>query len=332
MTNFCCIILQVYNNIKCSIKLIEGIMTKLNIAVVDKNNQSRIVSINNETVYDLANCYISMAKETNITVSESNPTVPDNLEDFIKQGDQAIQHSLDAVNWVMDNNIDTYSDNHILKWQLEPNSIKAPIIHSSKIIMIGDTYKSHAEIGGHIPPTRPGIFFKMSQVVIGTEEPIIYLKNYYPKPLKFDTELAVVVGKEGISIPEQEVNDYIWGYTICNDLTLSGVKDLGPRYKCFESSAPIGPWIVHKSQLGDPLNLNLEFRINGKAVQTGNTDKLIFSIESIISEVSMYHKLRPGDIISLGGPGPTTTLNPGDIAEAEVESIGILRNPVILET
>ena len=302
-------------------------MEKLKIALVEKNDEQRIVNIDGATVYDLANCFIAMAKENNIDVSGSNQNIPNNLEEFIKLGDNAIKNSSEAVDWAK--NIVTGDRN--LKWELEPNSIKAPIINSSKIIMIGDTYKSHAEIGGHVPPTRPGIFFKMSQVVIATDEPIIYLKNYYPQPLKFDTELAVIIGKEGMSIPENEIQDHIWGYTICNDLTISGVKDLGPRYKCFESSAPIGPWIVHKSQLGDPLNLNLEFRINGKTVQTGNTNKLIFSTEAIISEVSMYHKLRPGDIISLGGPGPTTTLNPGDIAEAEIESIGILKNPVILE-
>ncbi len=302
-------------------------MTKLKIALVKKNNEQRIVSIHGDTVYDLATCFIEMAKETGIDVSVSNQHIPDNLEDFIKQGDQAIKNSSEAVDWAM--NIDTENKN--LMWKLEDNSIQAPIINSSKIIMIGDTYTSHAEIGGHVPPTRPGIFFKMSQVVIGADDPIIYLKNYYPQPLKFDTELAVVIGKEGMSIPENQIQDYIWGYTICNDLTISGVKDLGPRYKCFESSAPIGPWVVHKSQIGDPLNLDLEFRINGKSVQKGNTNKLIFSTESIISEVSMYHKLRPGDIISLGGPGPTTTLKPGDIAEAEVQSIGTLRNPGSLE-
>ena len=302
-------------------------MAKLKIALVKKNDEERIVNIDGATVYDLANCFIAMAKENNIDFSGSNQYIPNNLEEFIKHGDSAIKNSSEAVDWAKN----IVAGNQDLKWELEPNSIKAPIINSSKIIMIGDTYKSHAEIGGHVPPTRPGIFFKMSQVVIATDEPIIYLKNYYPQPLKFDTELAVIIGKEGMSIPENEIQDHIWGYTICNDLTISGVKDLGPRYKCFESSAPIGPWIVHKSQLGDPLNLNLEFRINGKTVQTGNTNKLIFSTESIISEVSMYHKLRPGDIISLGGPGPTTTLNPGDIAEAEIESIGILKNPVILE-
>ena len=302
-------------------------MSKLNIAIVKKNNTQRVTSIDDKTVYDLAYCYLAMAKETNIDVSDANTSVPNNFEDFIKQGNKAIQNSLNAIDWVVENKI---NDRNLI-WDLEPNTIQAPIINSSKIIMIGDTYKSHAEIGGHVPPTRPGIFFKMSQVVIGADDPIIYLKNYYPQPLKFDTELAVVIGKEGMSIPENQIQDYIWGYTICNDLTISGVKDLGPRYKCFESSAPIGPWVVHKSHIGDPLNLDLEFRINGKSVQQGNTNKLIFSTESIISEVSMYHKLRPGDIISLGGPGPTTTLNPGDIAEAEIQSIGTLRNPVILE-
>ena len=302
-------------------------MSKLNIAIVKKNNVDRVVSIEDDIAYDLNAAYLSMSKDKKMDISNSNQLVPDNFEDFIKQGDIAINNSSTAVDWAINNNI---NDENV-KWKLEASSIEAPIINSSKIIMIGDTYKSHAEIGGHVPPTRPGIFFKMSQVVIATDEPIIYLKNYYPQPLKFDTELAVVIGKEGMSIPEDQIQDYIWGYTICNDLTISGVKDLGPRYKCFESSAPIGPWVVHKSQISDPMNLELEFLINGESVQQGNTNKLIFSTESIISEVSMYHKLRPGDIISLGGPGPTTTLKPGDVAEAKIQSIGTLRNPVILE-
>ena len=212
-----------------------------------------------------------------------------------------------------------------------PAKLRAPIIPSTKVICMGDTYVSHAALAGSEQPERPGIFFKMSQVVVGPDEWVIYPKNCYPKPLVYDTELTVVIGKAGMSIPEEEVDDHIWGYTILNDLTLRGAKDLRPRYKCFESSAPVGPWIVPKDQVDDWLNLDLKFRINGKQVQEGNTSNLVFSIPSMVSEVSKYHALRLGDIICLGGPGATEQIDVGDVIEAEVEGIGVLRNPVKLE-
>ena len=143
--------------------------------------------------------------------------------------------------------------------------------------------------------------------------------------------MTVVIGKDGMSIAEDDVDDHIWGYTVLNDLTLRGVKDMGPRYKCFESSAPVGPWIVPKDQIEDRYNLDLTFRINGKVVQTGNTSNLVFTIPRMLSEVSEYHALRTGDIICTGGPGATEEIQVGDIIEAEVEGIGTLRNPVKLE-
>ena len=104
-------------------------MAKLKIALVKNNDEQRIVNIDGETVYDLANCFIAMAKETNMNISISNQYVPNNLEDFIKQGDSAIKNSSKAVDWA--ENIDIENEN--LKWKLKPNSIKAPIINSSKI-------------------------------------------------------------------------------------------------------------------------------------------------------------------------------------------------------
>ena len=305
----------------------------LNITHIKNSDNSRVVTVHNDTVYDLNKCCSEKLLAENISNANSvaNTLIPSTLKDFLNAEEDVINQSQKVMKWVTSKKNINDNDKQGLSWNIAEKTLASPIISSSKIIMIGDTYISHADRAGILPPDRPGIFFKMSQVVIGNNDWIIYPKNYYPQPLKFDTELAVVIGKSGMSIPEDQVQDHIWGYTICNDLTLSGAKDLGPRYKCFETSAPIGPWIVPKSQLKNPLDLHMQFRINGKTVQEGHTSNLIFTIESIISEVSEYHKLSPGDIISLGGPGPTTSLNPGDIVEAEIESIGILSNTVKLE-
>ena len=309
-------------------------MQDLRVCKFDSGAGDRVGSVADDKVYDLNLCCVQqLAGEKGIKDAYrlANNLVPSDLGEFLSGDNAVLSHARQGLEWVLKEGSQEGPAGEPLYYASKDVKLKAPIIPSTKVICMGDTYESHAALGGSEQPDRPGIFFKMSQVVVGPDEFVIYPKNYYPLPLVYDTELTVVIGKAGMSIPEDEIDDHIWGYTILNDLTLRGVKDLGPRYKCFESSAPVGPWIVPKDQVADRQNLKLSFRINGKQVGEGNTSKHVFTIPAMIAEVSMYHALRPGDIICTGGPGATDTLNPGDIMEAEVEEIGILRNPIKLE-
>ncbi|MEJ2362757.1 MAG: fumarylacetoacetate hydrolase family protein [Gammaproteobacteria bacterium] len=192
------------------------------------------------------------------------------------------------------------------------------------------SYRSHADVGGKTPYDSPQWFIKMSQVVVGPEDWMVIPKHHHPDPVVYGTELTVVIGKQGKCIPEDQAEGHIWGYTILNDVTLRGrVKE--SNRKIFDTAAPVGPWIVPKDQIADPHNLRLSFRINGKQVQDGATSSLLFTIPAIVAEVSKWFTLEPGDIIATGDIGATEPLKPGDIMEAEIESIGILRNPVKLE-
>ena len=309
-------------------------MQELRVCAYDGGAGVRVGSVADGRVYDLNRCCVQqLTGEQSIgdAYRLANTIVPSELGEFLGGGDAVLAAARRGLEWVLKEGAESGPAGESLSYNADDVKLKAPIIPSTKVICMGDTYMSHAALAGSEQPDSPGIFFKMSQVVVGPDEWVIYPKNYYPKPLVYDTELTVVMGKAGMSIPEEEVDDHIFGYTILNDLTLRGAKDLGPRYKCFESSAPVGPWIVPKDQIANWLNLELKFRINGKQVQEGNTSNLVFSIPAMISEVSMYHALRPGDIICLGGPGATSQIDVGDVIEAEVEGIGVLRNPVKLE-
>ena len=169
----------------------------------------------------------------------------------------------------------------------------------------------------------------MSQVVAGPDEWVIVPKHYHPDPMVYDTELTVVIGKAGMSIPEEQAEDHIWGYTVLNDVTMRGRPT--PSHKVFDTCAPVGPWIVPKDQIADPQNLRLRLRVNGEQVQDDTTANMIFKIPQMVAEVSKWLTLNPGDIIATGDVGATTHLKPGDVMEAEVEGVGVLRNPVKLE-
>ena len=207
--------------------------------------------------------------------------------------------------------------------------LKAPITPSTKVICMGRVFMSHVVIGGLEPHPKPTPFYKLTQVVVGPDEWVVLPKHHYPDPVVYGTELTVVIGKSGRSIPQDRVEEHIWGYTVLNDVTMRGVHNT--MAKAFDTSAPVGPWIVPRDQLLDPHAVRLSLRLNGKEVQSGNTKDLRFTIEHMVSESSKWLTLHPGDVISTGDVGATVPLSPGDVMEAEVEGVGVLRNPVRLE-
>ena len=309
-------------------------MQKLQVCIYDGSAGDRVGSVEGDRVYDLNLCCVQrLTAEKGIRDAYrlANNLVPSELGDFLHGGDAAITAARQGVEWAIQHGEQSGPAGEPLFHSSKDVVLRAPILSSTKVICMGDTYQSHADIAGAVQATEPGLFFKMSQVVVGPDEWVIIPKNYHPQPMVYDTELTVVIGKTGMSIPEEQAEEYIWGYTILNDLTLRGVKDMGPRYKLFETSAPVGPWIVPKDQVEDRGSLKMAFRINGKQVQEGSTSKLLFTIPSMIAEVSKYHALRPGDIIATGGPGATDPLDVGDVMEAEIEGVGTLRNPIKLE-
>jgi len=213
---------------------------------------------------------------------------------------------------------------------LNLNSIKQKIgdslnikeIKPTKIICVGLNYIDHAKELNMEIPEYPIIFLKPTSAIIYNEDYRI------SKRVDYEVELAIVIGKKCKNIKKDEANDYIMGYTILNDVTARDLQQKDgqwTRAKSFDTFCPIGPRIVKDI---DPMNLNIECRVNGEIKQKSNTKNMIFDVYELVEFVASIMTLYPGDIISTGTPPGVGELKAGDVVECEIEGIGILRNYV----
>jgi 2-keto-4-pentenoate hydratase/2-oxohepta-3-ene-1,7-dioic acid hydratase in catechol pathway len=222
------------------------------------------------------------------------------------------------------------------------NSVEllAPIPRPSKnIFCVGKNYVDHAlELGSKEDiPEDILVFTKAPTTVVGHGK-TIPLHSEVTQSLDYEGELAVVIGKKGKGIKKEEVLDHLFGYTIINDVTARDLQFKHKQYfigKSLDESCPIGPCIVHASMVANPNQLDIVTKVNGEVRQSSNTEHFIFSIETIISELSKGMTLEPGDIISTGTPAgvgsgynPPRFLKAGDTVEITIEGIGTLENTV----
>ncbi len=215
----------------------------------------------------------------------------------------------------------------------------SPVARPSKIICIGLNYSDHARESGMQLPEEPVIFFKASSALAGPNDHLIIPKD--SKKTDWEVELAVVIGKKASYIEEADATDYVAGYTLHNDyserefqLERSGQWVKG---KSCDSFAPVGPYLCTKDEIPDVHNLRLWLKVNGKMMQDGNTKNLVFKIPHLVSYLSRFMTLLPGDIISTGTPsgvgmgqkpGPVY-LKPGDVVELGIDGLGSSRQVAI---
>jgi 2,4-didehydro-3-deoxy-L-rhamnonate hydrolase len=213
----------------------------------------------------------------------------------------------------------------------EGTRIGSPVARPSKIVCIGLNYADHAKETGAAIPTEPVIFMKSSTALCGPYDDVIIPKNSVKTD--WEVELAVVIGKKASYVEENKANDYIAGYCLHNDLSerefqleRSGTWDKG---KGCDTFAPLGPWLVTKDEIADVDNLRLWLTVNGKKMQDGNTSTFIFNVPFVISYVSRFMTLLPGDVISTGTPpgvglgmNPPLYLKAGDVMELGIDGLG----------
>lgn len=223
--------------------------------------------------------------------------------------------------------------------------LAAPIPRPRKNIMcLGRNYYEHAlESYQARGQERPGgdapVIFTKATTTINEPYGQIVIDPALSTQIDWEAELAVIIGKTGKNIPEEQALSYIFGYTVLNDVT---ARDLQDRYKQFfkgkslDGYCPIGPWIVTADEIPDPQDLSLRLRVNGVIKQEGHTRDMIYSVRTIISILSQGMTLEPGDIIATGTPSgvgfarkPPEFLKAGDIVETEIDGLGLLRNEVI---
>lgn len=195
----------------------------------------------------------------------------------------------------------------------------------SKILCAGLNYKSH--IGQQQVAKYVGLFSKFPTSIVAHEANIVYPSD--ASNLHFEGELVVVIGKKASHVSRDQALDYVFGVTVGNDVSERAWQreDLQwLRAKGSDTFGPLGPWIVTGINYQDVL---LETRVNGKTLQSQRTKDLIFDIPYLVSYISNYVTLMPGDVIYTGTPGTTSAMQPGDVVEVEIENVGVLRNKVV---
>lgn len=260
---------------------------------------------------------------------ECVPLVSDML-DFLDAGLLDVDVLDEIIQFVKSHNLGEYlsvEDNY---------QVLAPITRPRAIYALGRNYPAHAREGGGEVPTEPIVFGKAATAVIGPEDNVVYKK--WLTRVDPEAELAVVIGRCGSDISEEDAPSYIAGYTIINDVTARELqsKDIGNAHPWFRSKGidtfcPMGPNITLPDEITLPLELDVEMRVNGELRQKDNTRSLTFSIPFLISWISRFHTLYPGDVISTGTPEGMKPVFPGDVMEVYVEKIGVLKNTVVAE-
>ncbi|MDA9439648.1 fumarylacetoacetate hydrolase [Bradyrhizobium sp. CCBAU 51745] len=231
------------------------------------------------------------------------------------------------------------------RFALKDVKLQAPII-PKKIFHTAGNYAEHAHEGDRsnwVAAIKPWIvFFQNVDAIIGPDDPIIY-PEHLTKELDYEIELCVVLGRSGKHFSEAEAKDYIGGYVIFNDIT---ARDIQRREmesanfsfsKSIDTFCPFGPWIVTADEIPDPYNLNIELRVNGERRQVSNTSHMSVTLPQLLSKFSPAG-FSAGDILTTGTVSGVAAfsanpqawyLKPGDVIEAEIEKIGMLRNRVI---
>jgi len=206
-----------------------------------------------------------------------------------------------------------------------------------KIVCVGLNYREHAEEGGEELPAQPILFAKFASALCGDGDAIALTPGI--GHVDSEAELAVVIGREAHGIGRDDALDAVFGYTCANDVSARDLQ-FGDgqwfRGKTYDTFCPVGPRLVPVQELGDGADLRVTQRLNGTLLQDSRTSQLIFGVRDLVAFVSGVLTLLPGDLILTGTPAgvgvfrsPRISMMPGDVAEVEVEGIGVLRNPVV---
>lgn len=264
--------------------------------------------------------------------------LPDSLRGIVEGGDAALSLAREALKAAQGKPDGLFTPIAGVK-------IATPLPGARKnVFCVGRNYKAHIEemaasMGRTADyPKNPEFFSKPPTTIVGHEDGVERHADHTDK-LDYEVELAVVIGKKGRNIKEANFEDYVFGYTVVNDITARDAQRAHGQFfkgKSFDTFCPIGPVIVTKDEFGAPGGHRLTLKVNGTTRQDSNTSDLYFGVPKIIESLSGALTLEPGDIIATGTPSGVAAgmkepafLQKGDVVEAEVEGVGVLRNTIV---
>ncbi len=309
-------------------------------------NQERIGALDDKgRIVDLHRAYESYLREV-----ESNPAAYQmaavvlgrDMVEFLKRGEKSLDPARKALTFVSQKTNDSNGETIFKRSEVR---LMAPVPRPGALVSAGKNFSDHvAEMSSKKGPAAPVAFLKLPGTVIGPEDDIPHPPEV--KNLDYEVELAVIIGKPCLDVTEEEALEYVAGYAAFNDISArdvirsenkTGIHLMG---KSFPGFAPMGPYLVTADETPEPQNLKLRLSVNGETRQDSHLGYMIFKIRDMIAYWSQMG-LNPGDVLTTGTPRgvaagrkPDQTpwwLNPGDVVEAEVEKIGMLRNRIVAE-
>lgn len=219
---------------------------------------------------------------------------------------------------------------------LRDADLLAPIINPDKILCVGLNYRLHAEEAGMAIPAKPSIFVRFASSLAAQGQPV--LRPAESEQFDYEAELAVVIGKPARRVSEAQAMEYVAGYSCLAENSIRDWQRHSAQAtpgKNFMHSGAFGPWLVTTDESGPPEAMTVTGRLNGETVQRDSVENMIFTVAQIVSYLSAFVELLPGDVISTGTPAgvgmsrkPPRYLRPGDVFEVDISGVGILRNPV----
>lgn len=309
------------------------------------------VSLDDKSLVDVTTAYAGILARQGVDRSDiiAKSVIPENMVDVIKGGSYTKKAIDDAIAAAKSGEKGPEGEDVILS--IDDVVFNAPVTDPSKIFAIAINNKQKFDAADKPDcELHPLYFIKLPTCITGPADPIEIPDIGI---VGSESEVAVIISKEGKNIPESEAEDYIFGYTVHNDITAHELRDskewivskrpegdkrltYAGRYKCFDTFSPMGPWIVTPDEIPDINNCKIQARLNGKVVQLGSTADMHFKMPFLISYLSEAHTLKPGDIISWG-----TVISPpdvnfqkidlrgeGGVLETEVDNIGLIKNPI----
>ncbi len=215
--------------------------------------------------------------------------------------------------------------------------VTAPIPRPGKIICIGLNYRDHAEESGMDVPKSPVTFSKFANSVVGPNAEVVIPPGSVESD--YEAEFGIVIGKTATRVSEADAMEHVLGYVCINDVSARDFQFADGQWqrgKSPDTFCPMGEAVVTRDEIADPHNLRVQLRLNGETMQDSNTKQLVFGVEALVSFLSQWTTLEPGDVIPTGTPPgvgfarkPPVYIQPGDVMEVDIEGLGILRNPVV---
>lgn len=315
----------------------------MHLVTYDQFGQARIGARLGEQIVDLNRAHKAKVEADNdpaeLAVAEAR--LPTDMMALLRQGPAGLEAVTQAVEFVQARQAaaaESMAKKGILL-SMAQITLLPPILRPEKLVCLGLNYRAHAAEGNWAPPDYPMLFHKTANCLIGDGQAIVAPR--VSDQIDYEGELAVIIGRRGKHIAETEALSYVAGYAVANDVS---ARDLQTRTRQFttgkmlDTFCPLGPALVTSDEIADPNNLEIKTTLNGQVMQHSNTQHMIFAVPFIISYISEFATLEPGDIILTGTPegvgkarDPQVFLKPGDTITVEIENVGTLTNPVVAE-